>query len=113
MAEIERARELLRLDRPQLFALLAQGSPEYTAAAQADFSPREFGERIFETMRDKLNEVVCPHYCSSREHWLSKDSAELVVVVAGWLDESLVGYPILTISVILVKSGLHVLCDCK
>ncbi len=113
MAEIERARELLKLNAPQLFALLAQGSPEYSVTAQADFSPREYGERLFETLRGRLQETVCPHYCDSRTQWLSKDGAELAIVVAGWLDDSFVGYPILTISVILVKSGLHTLCDCQ
>jgi hypothetical protein len=42
-----------------------------------------------------------------------KDSAEAALVVAGWLEEHFVGFPVLTLAAIVVKRGLSSLCACN
>jgi hypothetical protein len=112
MTDVSRAQALLELDEGQLYALLAQGSPEYRDAAQADFSPKAFGERLFRQLGKKLERAVCPPYCAQRGQWAVKNGAEMAVVIAGWLEEHFVGYPVLTLSAIVVKAGLEKLCAC-
>lgn len=112
MTHLDQARHLLALNEDQLLTLLAQGSADYVGKAQADYSAREFGQRLYNMVQDKFVTSICPLYCEQRHNWIAEDGAEAVVVIAGWIEEKLIGFPAFTLAAIIVKRGLRTLCTC-
>ncbi|MEL6996421.1 MAG: hypothetical protein AAGK67_17490 [Pseudomonadota bacterium] len=94
------------------------GAVRRTSAGAIPPSPkkaRENGIAIFQTLNLKINRTLCEEWdaCAKIQNDFSNaDPRQLVVVVSDVLSAVFLGIPVVIISAIVVKIGIHKFCDC-
>jgi hypothetical protein len=105
---------LFEMNDEELFASLGRELQKKSLGAYTTpDKEKKKGKDWFNDQKNKLAEIICPND-SIKVFFESKAAErrlELATAIAEILSTSLIGLPILTISVLIVKNGLHELCE--
>ena len=73
---------------------------------------REFGKNWLSNKRKELAELICndPMIGKLRNSKRSEDIAQLFTVIIDLISTIISGYPAATVSMLIIKEGLHHLC---
>jgi len=104
---------LFEMNDEELFASLGRELQKKSFGAYTTpKKEKEKGKNWFNEQKSKLAEIICPNDTIKvfLESGAAERKLELATAIAEILSTSLIGYPVLTISVLIVNNSLHELC---
>jgi hypothetical protein len=106
---------LLVKDVDELYVLLAQSDPANADTMFSADEARKQGRRTFERMWGPLRQRICIEwrYCEKKAAGLFADTLTLTAAIADIIVTIVGGIPAGTVAALVVKLGVHRLCECK
>lgn len=107
---VDEIRKKLKLSEEELFKALGAENPEaFYAAPPSDEQLKRDGRGLFNKLYERAKKVICNETFRASLK-LEEDEEKLTVAVYEILSTVLTGFPLVTISVLIVKMGLDGFC---